>query len=156
MKKFVLAGFLVGVGLAGSAFGVHAQTSVVSCNLVIGLNGQNSCSPALTPKAYPTATGLTNSVVGIKTTPGQLALVHCYNPNASEIVLQFFNALSGAVTLGTTPPYSIVPIAPSSTGGWALSPLSVEFNTAISVAATTTSTGNTAPALLPDCTVYYQ
>ena len=155
MKKFVLAGILAGMWLGGSALSAHAQQAVQACTMVTGANGAQSCSPTLSSKAFPTATGLTNSVVNVKTVPGVLALVHCYNPNSSEIVLQFFNSLAANVVLGTTAPYAIVPIAGSVTGGWSLSPLAVGFNTAISVAATTTSSGSTAPATLPDCDIFF-
>ena len=142
---------VVGLGIAMSS--ASAQTYVQSCNQVIGANGQQTCSNVLSSKAFPA--NLTNTIVGVKVTGGVVAGVHCYNPNASEIVLQFFNSVPTGATLGTTAPYMIVPIAATATGGWVFSPLNVGFSTAISVAATTTSSGSTAPGTLPDCNVYF-
>ncbi len=148
---FPVLGFVGALGTFGPA---SAQMPVSACNVIIGPNGAQVCAPSLSSKAFPGT--LTNSVVGLKTTAGIVSLVHCYNPNASEIVLQFFNAAPANVVLGTTAPYAIVPIAPTMTGGWSLSPLAVGFSTAISVAATTTANGAVAPGILPDCNVYYQ
>ena len=150
MIRALVVGALLALGMVSPG---HAQQQVVSCNWIVGANGQQSCSPALSSKAFPAT--LTNSVVAVKSTGGTLALVHCYNPAATEIVLQFFNAAPANVLLGTTVPYAIVPISPGGAGGWSLSPLSVGFSTAISVAATTTSSGSTAPGTLPDCDVYF-
>ena len=146
-------GFLAGLVVFAGGSPAVAQTYVQACNQIIGANGQLTCSNVLSSKAFPA--NLTATIVAVKATGGFVAGVHCYNPNASEIVLQFFNSVPAGATLGTTTPYLIVPIAPTATGGWVFSPLDVGFSTAISVAATTTSTGNTAPGTLPDCNVYF-
>ena len=144
---------LVALAWLGAGPKAHAQQNVVSCNWIVGASGQQSCSTALSSKAFPA--NLTNTVVAVKATGGVVAMVHCYNPNAAEAVVQLFNAPPGAVTLGTTVPYAIVPIAATSTGGWALSPLPVGFGVAISVAATTTASGGVALGTALDCNVYY-
>src|SRR5208283_6020000 len=41
------------------------------------------------------ANGLSTTVVTISTSARELALVDCYNPNASPVYIQIFNAASG-------------------------------------------------------------
>lgn len=86
---------------------------------------------------------LTNTAVALKATPGQLTAYEIYNPGNALAYVQFFDAKAADVTLGTTVPVWIVPV-PS--GGRAVGPHDkLRFLTAISVAAATTATGNTAP-----------
>ena len=111
--------------------------------------------PDLLSKSFPA--NLTNTVVLIQATPGDVGVVQCYNPNATEIVIQFFNvSAASSVTLGTTTPYMIVPIAGTSVGTMTASAFPVSFSNGIAVAATTTSSGSTAPAVLPDCNVLFR
>lgn len=69
--------------------------------------------------------------------------------------MQFFNLSASGVTLGTSVPLISVPIAPTATGGFALAGPGTSFNVGISIAATTTATGSTAPATAPDCNVAF-
>ena len=101
------------------------------------------------------ANGLSTSVVTISSSPRVLALVDCYNPNASPVYIQIFNAASGSVTLGATTPTLSVPIGAGNTGGFAMQTSGIAFSTAISVAATTTARGATAPPAAPDCNFAY-
>ncbi len=98
---------------------------------------------------------LSTTVQTIKGSTGQLGMLHCYNPNSTQIYAQVFNAASGSVTLGATSPTLSIAIAPTSTGGWALPSPGAQFSTAMSIAATTTATGSTAPSTAPDCNVVY-
>jgi hypothetical protein len=99
--------------------------------------------------------GLTTTVKSVKSSGGQLGMLQCYNPNSTQAYVQVFNVASGSVTLGTTTPLQSYAIAPSSTGGLAMSSVGVQFSTAISIAATTTAIGSTAPATAIDCNVAY-
>jgi hypothetical protein len=101
------------------------------------------------------ANNLSTTVKAIKNTAGLLTMVQCYNANASQIYIQVFNLASGSVVLGTTVPALSIPIAPTATGGYALPMPGVYFSTAMSVAATTTATGNTAPGTAADCNVAF-
>jgi hypothetical protein len=98
---------------------------------------------------------LTTTVKAVKGSAGQLGMLQCYNPNATQAYVQVFNIVSGSVTLGTTAPTLSIPIAPTSTGGYALSNPGINFSTAISLAAATTATGLTAPGSNLDCNVAY-
>ena len=98
---------------------------------------------------------LSTTVIAIKPGAGALSLLQCYNPNSSQIYVQLFNLPKASVTLGTTTPILSVPIAPTSTGGFALSPSGLVFTGAISAAATTTATGSSAPSTAPDCNFGY-
>jgi len=98
---------------------------------------------------------LSTTVQSVKSSAGQLGRVYCYNPNASVAYVQIFNATTGNVTLGSTTPTDFVPIAATATGGWAKSPVGDQYSTAISVAATTTYNGSTAPGTALPCSFDY-
>lgn len=74
----------------------------------------------------------------------RLHTFHIYNPNASVAFVQFFNTLAAGVTIGTTTPVQSYAIP---AGGVLEDQFVVPHNwsTAITVAATTTATGSTAP-----------
>ena len=105
-----------------------------------------------TPKL---ANGLTTTVLSVKSSAGQISTLQCYNPNSTQAYVQIFNIASGSVTLGTSTPALSIPIAPTSTGGLALANPGINFSTAISIAATTTATGSTAPSTALDCNVVF-
>jgi hypothetical protein len=98
---------------------------------------------------------LSTTVVAIKGSPGELAMAQCYNPNATQVYLQVFNVVYSSVSLGSTAPTLSIPIAPSATGGYALSNPGINFSTAMSAAITTTATGSTAPGTAADCNAAY-
>jgi hypothetical protein len=98
---------------------------------------------------------LSTTVKPIKASPGQLGLLHCWNPNATVEYVQVFNVASGSVTLGTTVPVQSFGIPPTNATGYTLSLQGLQFGTAISVAATTTATGLTAPGTALDCNAGY-
>lgn len=101
------------------------------------------------------ANGLSTTVVSVKGSAGQLGMLMCWNPNATVAYVQLFNTASGSVTLGSTTPALSIPIAPTSTGGWALANPGINFSTAISMAVTTTATGSTALGTALDCNVVF-
>lgn len=93
---------------------------------------------------------LSTTVTDVKARKGKVKALHVENPNGSKIFVQFFNALAADVTLGTTAPYySLVVPANGAMDAWPGGPAQdsdgVEHPVAISVAATTTATGSTAP-----------
>jgi hypothetical protein len=107
-----------------------------------------------TPMVYGALTGL--STTDVKATAGFVGKVHCYNPNATVAYVQVFNVVHGSVTLGTTVPTDIVAIAPSTTDGW-IADYGAGVNlggSGISVAATTTYGGLTAPGSALVCSVW--
>lgn len=87
----------------------------------------------------------------IKGTAGQIYFITCFNVSAALLYLQVFNNTAAAVTVGTTAPDMVFPIPTQGTtdgAGFVLSiPNGIEMSTGITVAATTTPTGNTGPGL---------
>jgi hypothetical protein len=100
---------------------------------------------------------LSATVVAVKTSGGQLSTLVCNNPNSAVIYVQVFDAANGSVILGATAPKFAVPIPPNSlNGGFALGTVGAQFATAISLAATTTPTGSTAPGTGLVCAEFYE
>jgi hypothetical protein len=88
---------------------------------------------------------LTNTAVVVKGSAGTLMSVEIFNPSAAVTYIQIFNVAAASVTLGTTVPNKSIGVGI----GQSLTipfPMGLAFGTAISCAATTTATGNTAPA----------
>lgn len=88
---------------------------------------------------------VSSTKVAALTIPARIFYVHFYNPNASGVWLQFFDLASASVTVGTTTPTRELFLP--ATGG-VDGPLSMPwgFDTAVTIAATTTSGGSSAPA----------
>jgi hypothetical protein len=103
-------------------------------------------------------TSITNTAQAVSSSAGRLGVVHCFNPNANVTYLQVYNVASGSVTVGTTVPAWVVPISSSTTDGMTLAhSAGIKLGgSAISVAATTTPTGGTAPSSsLGVCSIGY-
>lgn len=101
---------------------------------------------------YPAS--LSNTVTAIKGSAGQVYGYDLHNPNAAISYVQFFNAATGSVTLGTTSPFMSIGIPANSRAALEF-PHGVAFGTAISVAATTTRTGSTAPSSPVDINILH-
>lgn len=143
-RRALLASALSGAFLLpwpAAAFDINPVTPVVG--------GSDNWSPKL-------LSGLSTTVTAVKASSGQVGMIQCYNPNSSQVYIQIFDAATTGVTLGTTPPKLSIAIGATSTGGFILSAPGIGFSTAISVAATTTATGSTAPATAPDCNALYE
>lgn len=83
----------------------------------------------------------------VKTIAGRLYGWHIQNPNGADAWVQFYDALTANVTVGTTPPtWSIWVPALSAIDDPDFS-IAIEFNTGLVIAATTTATGAAAPAI---------
>lgn len=90
---------------------------------------------------------LTNSAVQVVSGQHNLQTMVLYNPNGSVEYVQLFDVLAAGVTLGTTIPKMVIPIPASTAIDLPIeNSAQVTFFTAISVAATTTATGSTAPS----------
>jgi len=89
---------------------------------------------------------LSNTVTNVKTTGGRVYGYHIENPNTTKAYVQFFNRTAANVTLGTTTPTNSLMVP----AGGALDTASFAppwaYGVAVSIAATTTATGNTAPS----------
>lgn len=102
--------------------------------------------------ASSTATGTTfyfNSALSstkqaANASAGNVYGYHIYNPNSAVAYVQMFNLASGSVTVGSTTPTQVIAVP---AGGWADESFTVPlgYTTALTVAATTTSTGSGTP-----------
>lgn len=89
---------------------------------------------------------LTNTPVAVKASAGNLYGFDFVNTGSAAAYVQLFDAAAGSVTLGTTAP-KLSKWVPAG-GAWEekfAGDGKITFGTAITVAATTTATGNTAP-----------
>lgn len=91
-------------------------------------------------------TALSNTAVAVKASAGNVYYIHFYNTNTSDCFVQLYNVAQGSVTVGTTTP-DITFTVPGGNGILDTSFDSSPFScgTAITIAATTTITGGTAP-----------
>ena len=69
--------------------------------------------------------------------------------------MQIFDAVAGSVTPGTNAAVQSLGIPPTNSSGFTLSLQGLQFLSAITVAATTTATGGTAPGTPLDCNAAY-
>lgn len=100
-------------------------------------------------------TSLSNTAVAVKSTSGCVYGYHFANSNASLEYVQIFNLASGSVVLGTTTPTWTIGI-PANSAVTIEMPTPIAHTSAISIAATTTPTGATAPATALSGYVKYQ
>lgn len=99
---------------------------------------------------------LSTTVSSVKASAGLLGGFYCYNPAAAVTYVQIFNVATGSVTLGTTTPALSFGIPAGGGGVHEFVNGLGGFSTAISVAATTTATGSSAPATAIDCNFFYK
>lgn len=93
-------------------------------------------------------TAVSNSAVLVMSTGGQLAFLNLFNPAAATTYLQVFDAKATAnVTVGTTTPTLVFGLTTlANDTPVILDGDGLQFGNGIVIAATTTATGNTAPA----------
>ncbi len=100
------------------------------------------------------ATALKATKAAVKESRGRLYGYHIYNPDTTDTFVQVFDALTDNVTVGTTTSKTTWWIPPQG-GIEQVFSTPLEFNTGIGVAATTTSTGSSAPATGVLINLYY-
>lgn len=105
-----------------------------------------------TPISLP---ALTATATAIKAAAGTIGGWYLYNPNSTVVYVQLFDAATGAVTLGSTAPVAALGI-PAGSAANVVSAAGINFTTAITVAATTTATGSTAPASALVASFFYR
>lgn len=101
------------------------------------------------------STALTNTAQAIKASAGKLGGWYIYNPNSAATYVILYNVASGSVTVGTTVAKMILCI-PATAGANLDMTSGITFDTAISVAATTTGPGNTAPSTALEANFWYK
>jgi hypothetical protein len=100
---------------------------------------------------------LSTTVTAVKTTAGQLFAGTLSNPNGSgNVCLQIFNVATGSVTLGTTAPTEVICAGPGLSAPYPADSYGAAYSAAISVACTTTPTGNTAPSTACPVSLHYK
>lgn len=101
------------------------------------------------------STALTNTAQAVKASAGKLGGWYIYNPNATAAYVSIYDVASGSVTVGTTNPKMSLCIPATSAANLELVN-GISFGTAISVAATTTGPGNTAPAAALEANFWFK
>jgi len=101
------------------------------------------------------STALTATAQSIKGSAGKLGGWYIYNPNSSATYVILYNVAQGSVTVGTTNPQMVVCI-PATSGANCEFANGIAFDTAISVAATTTGGGNSAPSSALEANFFYK
>lgn len=91
----------------------------------------------------------------VKASAGKVYGYYLYNPESAVTFVHFYNTASGGVTVGTTSPLFTLQIPPASAANL-MSEIGITFGTAITIAATTTAGGNTAPATGVSATIWYK
>lgn len=95
--------------------------------------------------SFDRRSALSNTAVAVKAGSGRVYGYHFYNPNTSDAFVQFYNVAQGSVTVGTTTP-DITLWIPSGGALDTFLNIPISFSTAITIAATTTVTGGSAPS----------
>ena len=101
---------------------------------------------------------LTNSAVQVGPV-GQRNLTGIFasNPNNATVYLQLFNGTAASVVLGTSVPQAVIPVGSTAPLEVALPDTSaITFTNGLSIAATTTPTGTSAPATGITATIGFQ
>ena len=101
------------------------------------------------------STALTNTAQQVKATTGTVGGWYIYNPNATATYVNFYNSTSAGVTVGTTNQQMVICV-PATAGANVEFGNGITFATAISISATTTGGGNTAPSTALECNVFYK
>ena len=91
----------------------------------------------------------------VKASAGKVYGYYLYNPESAVTFVHFYNTASGGVTVGTTSPLFTLQIPPASAANL-MSEIGITFGTAITIAATTTAGGNTAPATGVSATIWFK
>lgn len=104
-------------------------------------------------------TNVTNTPVAVKASSGNVYGWNVVNLNSGEIFVKLFNAATGSITPGTTPPATTLLIPANGSIVYTDATFPLNFGTAISVLVTTVGadTGaQTAAAILPIIELWYK
>jgi hypothetical protein len=97
---------------------------------------------------------LTHTATAVKASACAFYGYRIYNPNSAVVYVQLFNLASASVTVGTTAPTDVIPVP---AGGFTdmRYPVPDAYVAALTVAATTTVNGSTAPGSALVATFFY-
>lgn len=132
----------------------------VNGNLLVNSIASSSTSGGTLTYSAQGGTGnalLTNTAVAIKASAGNLYGLSFVNLGAVDTYVQLFDLAAGSVVLGTTIPKLVIWVPAG--GAWEekyTDEVKVSFINAISLAATTTTTGSTAPVVGISANIEYK
>lgn len=132
---------LTGNGATGTG---SQRVTIASDNSPISIT--SSLSATSTGMTRFRNTALSNTATSVKASSGNIYYYHVYNVNSADAFLQIYNVASGSVTVGTTTPDLTLSVPAGGVLDGSLDSSPYSFSTAITVAATTTITGGTAPS----------
>lgn len=101
------------------------------------------------------STALVATAQAVKASAGLLGGWYISNPNTSSAFVEIWDVASGSVTVGTTNPKILLEIPASSAANVEFTN-GINFGTAITIAATTTAGGNTAPSTGLNANFFYK
>lgn len=154
-------------GVQGGSGGVTALTQRTTLATDVALpTGTNSLGKVV-PEASSSGAALqvsrnaalSNTAVAISAISGRLYGWHVFNPGTALAYVQVYNLAAASVVVGTTTPTITLALPSNSTsnvGVDGLFSIPVEFSSAISMAATTTPTGGTAPGTALLANMFYR
>lgn len=129
-----------------SALAVTDNSSSLTVDAPVGTPVFVATTPSTTGGwSVSSQTALTNTKIAVKASAGTFGGYQIWNPNTAVVHIQVFDVASAGVTLGSTTPTYVLSIPPQAAGPWEVSN-GINHATAITLAATTTPTGSTAPA----------
>lgn len=102
-----------------------------------------------------TFTALTATAQVIKGSAGKFGGYYIYNPNATATYVILYDIAAASVTVGTSTP-KLVFCIPATAGANLELLAGIPFGTAMSIAATTTGGGNTAPSTALEAIIFYK
>lgn len=102
-----------------------------------------------------TYTALTATAQVLKASAGKFGGYYIYNPNAAATYVHIYNIAAASVTVGTSTAIMTFCIPASSAANLEMNK-GIAFGTAMSIAATTTGGGNTAPTTALECLIWYK
>lgn len=152
------------VELPTNGTGVIAAVTAITNALPAGTNALGSMNNSPTTvggwdlfmaSSGDGSTALTNTAQAVKASAGKLGGWYIYNPNAAATYVILYNTAQGSVTVGTTNPLMVLCIPAASAANLEVTN-GIAFSTAISVAATTTGGGNTAPSTALEANFWYK
>lgn len=102
---------------------------------------------------YP-LTALSNTPLAVKASAGLVGGWYLFNPNSTAVYVMLYDAAAGSVTPGSGV-FTPLPI-PAGSAANVLAAIGVEFDTAITVVASTSSSGNSAPVMPLVGAIFYK
>ncbi len=146
---------------SGTATAVAILSSQPSMVQTMGVAAGQAGSWTLSPSTTATAATLFRNAavlatpLAVKTSAGRIYGYHLHNPNTAVSYVHLYNATTANVTVGTTTPAVSLGIPANASLDLSSAVALLPFGTAISVAATTTVGGATAPATGIVANIYF-